>query len=119
MKSVIYAPHVMEVIHMGIDLFADRLDRRDKLQLLADIIKVSTRETKITRILRLANIQYNTFQECIDTLCGAGLLQKVTLQDRPRRPRDMRTKFAYKATEMGLKWCEMVDEIYQMLGEPR
>lgn len=119
MKNVIYAPGIMDVIHMGSKLFADKLDRRDKLQLLADIIKVTTRETKITRILRLANIQYNTFKECIETLCGAGLLRKVTLHDRPRRPKDMRTKFAYKATEIGMKWCEMVDEIYQMLKEPR
>ena len=96
-------------------LFADSIERRDKLQLFADIIKVSTNETKITRILRLANIQYNTFHECIETLCEAGLLEKVAFNDQRRPSQDMRSKHAYRATEMGTKWCEMVDEVYRTL----
>lgn len=85
-------------------LFTDSLERRDKLQILANIIKVSTQETKITRILRLANIQYNTFQECIETLCKSGLLERVELNTKPRRSQNMRTKYAYKAKEMGMRW---------------
>lgn len=96
-------------------LFADSIERRDKLQLFADIIKVSTNETKITRILRLANIQYNTFHECIETLCDAGLLEKISYNDRHSQSQDKRSKHIYKATEMGQKWCEMVDEIYLTL----
>lgn len=100
---------------MNKKLFADNIERRDKLQLFADIIKVSTNETKITRILRLANIQYNTFQECIETLCDAGLLEKEAFNEQRRASQDMRSKHTYKATEMGIKWCEMVDEVYQTL----
>ena len=96
-------------------LFADSMERRDKLQLFADIIKVSTNETKITRILRLANIQYNTFHECIETLCEAGLLEKVAFNDQHRPSQDMRSKHAYKATEMGMKWYDMVNEGYRTL----
>jgi len=100
---------------MKTKLFAEDLERRDKVQILADIIKVSEHEAKITRILRLANIQYNTFQECIDTLCNSGLLERVELPQTPRSFRDLRTKYAYKATQMGIKWCEMIDEIYKTL----
>ncbi len=102
---------------MSQSLFTERLVRRDKIQLLADIIKVSKKEIKMTKIIRLANIQYSTFQDCIDTLCNAALLEKVRLKDKSRRLRDARTKIAYKATEMGIKWCQMVDEIYKKLED--
>ena len=102
---------------MSRSLFADWIERRDKLQIFADIIKVSNQETKTTRILRLANIQYNTFHECIETLCKAGLLEKMEYNNRPRSSKDMRTKCAYKATEIGMKWCETVDEMYEILKE--
>ena len=96
-------------------LYTDALERRDKVQIFADIIKVSLKPTKTTRILRLANVQYNTFQECIETLCRAGLLEKTSLLHKTSKSRDMRTKITYKATDMGLKWCERVNEIYQTL----
>lgn len=100
---------------MSRTLFNETTERRDKIQILADIIKVSRKESKITRILRLANIQYNTFQEHIETLCDSGLLDRIEPPQRPRSSRDLRTKHSYKATEMGLKWCEMIDEIYNTL----
>ena len=100
------------------NLFADCIERRDKLQIFADIIKVSNQETKITRILRLANIQYNAFRECIETLCNAGLLEKVELNINSCRSQDMRTKYAYKATDIGMEWCKMVDDIYKTLEGP-
>lgn len=101
---------------MGIQLFANVEERRDKLQIFYDIITVSEKPTKITRILRLANIQYNTFQECIDKLLKAGLLERVDLLDRGgRSSRDKRSKFSYKATVLGLDWCQSVEEIYQAL----
>jgi len=93
-------------------LYADYLERRDKVQIYADIIKVTKKPTKTTRILRLANVQYNTFIECIDTLCNAGLLEKTSLEHRKSSTKDGRTKYRYKATDMGLKWLESLDEIY-------
>jgi len=97
-------------------LFSENLERRDKVQIFADIIKGTTRPTKTTRILRLANVQYNTFQECIDKLCRAGLLEKILISKNPSTS-DKRTKYAIKATDLGLKWCEKVDDIYQILEE--
>ena len=87
--------------------------RRDKIQIYYDIIKVSTRPTKVTRLIRLANVQYNTFIECTETLIKAGLLEKVILNSRRKRDNP---KEIYKATKIGLKWCEQVDDIYNSLS---
>ncbi len=94
--------------------YADYLERRDKVQIYADIIKVTKKPTKTTRILRLANVQYNTFLECIDTLCTAGLLEKISI-DYKKTSKDNRTKYKYQATNTGRKWVESIDEIYQRL----
>ena len=95
-------------------LYTENIERRDKVQIFADIIRVSGESTKITRILRLANIQYNTFQECVDRLCGIGFLERVSLEKSgvsgKRSP-----SYRYKATMMGEEWCGLVDEIYEDL----
>jgi predicted transcriptional regulator len=96
-------------------LYADYLERRDKVQIYADILKVTKQTTKTTRILRLANVQYNTFLECMDTLCNAGLLEKISLDYNKYSSKKDNKKYAYKATEMGRKWCEALDEIYERL----
>ena len=100
---------------MSKSLYAEGLDRRDKLQIYADVLKVSHRETKMTRILRLANIQYNTFNECIEKLCKAGLLTKVDMRNNVKTIKDNRSKYVYITTELGLNWLERVDEIYSTL----
>jgi len=101
---------------MSKSLYAENLERRDKLQIYADVLKVSHKAVKLTRILRLANIPYNTFSECIDKLCAAGLLMKVALLGNESSSRDNRSKYAYKVTDMGMKWLDLVDEIYNTLN---
>jgi len=96
-------------------LYSENIERRDKLQIFADIIKVTTKKTKTTRVLRLANVQYNTFTECIETLCSAGLLERIPVNGKASSSSDMRTKYTYKATDTGIRWSEMVDEIYKTL----
>ncbi len=96
-------------------LYADYLERRDKVQIYADIIKVTKKPTKTTRILRLANVQYNTFIECIDTLCNAGLLEKISLDYKKSSIKGDRINYRYKATAMGLRWLKSLDEIYKRL----
>lgn len=98
-------------------LYAETFNRRDKLQIFADIIKVSSRETKMTRILRLANVQYSTFLECIDKLCRAGLLERLDTSGDTKSFDDTRTKFVFRATDTGLQWSQLVDELYQRLEE--
>jgi len=100
-------------------LFAEIEERRDKVQVLADIIKVAKQPAKITKILRVANIQYNTFQECIDKLNSAGLLQITPVEKEFKSFRDKRTSYVFEATDMGLKWCEMVEEVYTALEEDK
>ncbi|KON31245.1 hypothetical protein AC482_01475 [miscellaneous Crenarchaeota group-15 archaeon DG-45] len=102
---------------MAKGLFADTIERRDKVQIFADILRVSARPTKVTRILRLANVQYNTFQECIEQLCEAGLLEMAAVTQRARSSRDKRTSYTFRATDRGQRWCKMVDDIYEALQE--
>ena len=96
-------------------LYADYLERRDKVQIYADIIKVTKQPTKTTRILRLANVQYNTFLECIETLCSAGLLEKISVDYNKKSKRKDYKKIEYQATEMGRKWVDSLDELYKIL----
>jgi predicted transcriptional regulator len=91
-------------------IYADYIERRDKVQIYADILKVTKKPQKTTKIIRLANIQYNTFLECVVTLCNAGLLEKISL-DYKNMEAHIKTKYEYKATEMGEKWCKMLDEV--------
>jgi len=101
---------------MSRQLYANVEERRDKIQIFYDILKVSEKPTKITKILRIANVQYNTFQECIDKLIKSGLLERVYLIEKGNRSiRDKRSKNTYKATALGLQWCKEVDEIYKAL----
>ncbi|MBC8228095.1 hypothetical protein H8E77_00935 [bacterium] len=96
-------------------LYADYLERRDKVQIYADILRVTKEPTKTTRILRLANVQYNTFLECVDTLCDAGLLEKIDLDYKKTSLKSGNKKFAFKATELGLKWSISLQDIYKRL----
>jgi len=96
-------------------LYADYLERRDKVQIYADILKVTKEPTKTTRILRLANVQYNTFLECVDTLCNAGLLEKTDLDYKKRSSKPGNRKYVFRATGLGRKWLESLEDIYERL----
>ena len=96
-------------------LYADYLERRDKVQIYADILKVTKEPTKTTRVLRLANVQYNMFLECVNILCAAGMLEKTDLNYNKTSRKHGNSKFVFKATELGRKWCESLDDIYESL----
>jgi predicted transcriptional regulator len=96
-------------------LYADYLERRDKVQIYADILRVTKEPTKTTRILRLANVQYNTFLECVNTLCEAGLLEKIDLEYRKHSSKPGNRKYVFKATDLGRKWCKSLEDIYERL----
>ena len=96
-------------------LYTENIERRDKVQIFADIIRVSDKSTKVTRILRLANIQYNTFLEYVDMLCSVDFLERVSL-DNSGTSGKSRTSYRYQATKMGKEWCDLVDEIYKELA---
>ena len=90
-------------------LYTEGIERRDKVQVFADIIRVSDKPTKITKILRFANIQYNTFLDCVERLCNVGFIERVG-PDKSSRGR-----YSYKSTKAGEEWCDLLDEIYEGL----
>ncbi len=95
-------------------LYTENIERRDKVQIFADIIRVSDRPTKITRILRFANVQYNTFLEYVDRLCSIGFLERVSL-DKSGVSGKRGPSYMYKSTKTGEEWCDQLDEIYEEL----
>jgi len=106
----------MRVDMMSGQLYSSVQERRDKIQIFHDIIKVSARPTNTTRILRLANIQYNTFKEYIDTLLKAGFLERIKGElGTNSKTRTLRTKTSYQATYEGLEWCVSLKELYEAL----
>ena len=97
-------------------LFAENEDRRDKIQIYADILKVTKKPINKTRILQLANIQFHIFQEYIEQLCSNGFLEKInTTENKTNSKKIKPRKTLFKATELGLKWCNKVEEVYQKL----
>jgi len=114
--------HIIEGLHKGechkkmVEvLYTDTSERRDKIQIYADIIQITKTPKKMTRILRLANIQFNSFQESIDILCESNLLEKILLKYANKNVADNRVKYKYKATKMGLDWIKQVNEIYKTI----
>ena len=101
---------------MNQQLFAENEDRRDRIQIYADILKVTKKPTNKTRILQLANIQFHIFQEYIEQLCSNGFLEKInTTENKANLKKTKPRKTLFKATELGLKWCNKVEEVYQKL----
>lgn len=100
-------------------LFNDVEERRDKIQIYSDIIRISATPVKATKILRKANIQYNSFMKYIDTLSCAGLMEKLPVVRGDEPAHDKRTTYLYKATKFGIEWCNRVDGIYGTLNDAR
>ena len=94
-------------------LYSDVEERRDRVQIFSDILRVTKKPTKITKILRVANVQYSTFQEYVDMLIEADLLEKVPVDKKSStRTFDQRTNYFFRATQTGQNWCNLVKEIY-------
>ena len=94
-------------------LYTNVIGKRDKIQIYADIIRVTIKPTQITRILRYANVKHSTFVEYIDTLHKAGLVEIIDMKNYRSKSKKSRVK--YKATEKGLRWCKVVDFVYEMV----
>ena len=95
-------------------LYTEREERRDRIQVYADIIMSARRPMKVTRILRMANVQYNQFTDCVERLCESGFMDRLSIGSSGGKD-DGRTRYAYRATEMGVRWCELVAELYGKL----
>ena len=96
-------------------LYTERMERRDKIQIFADIIKTTKTSMPITAVLRKTNVQYNTFKDIIDVLCERGLMSRIPAGKNGSSHREGRTKYIYQATYDGLKWSKTVDEVYSAI----
>lgn len=92
------------------ELFAERRLRRDRIQVLADIVTVCSEPTKVTRIMRLANVQYNFFKKALEMLRKAGIIESTSTDSG-----DERTSFEFEATDVGISWRNFVHLVYIML----
>ena len=92
------------------DLFEGEETRRDSLQIYADIVAVCTEPSKITKIIRMANVQYRFLQRALDLLLEAGLIRKMLPTYR-----DERTSREFATTELGLRWRRTVCSVYDAL----
>jgi len=96
-------------------LFDEIEHRRDNIQILADILKVTSQPTKMTKILRVANIPYDAFQKCIDKLNDAGLIRVIPIEKGSGSSHDKRTSYVFEATIIGINWCKKVENVYNTL----
>lgn len=92
-------------------LYDETEGRRDSIQLYADVIRVSDTPSKMTRIMRLSNVQFCIFKRVIRDLVEAGFLSESmdTVGSRDHA--------TYEATRDGQKWAENVDTIYRAVGK--
>ncbi len=74
--------------------------RRDRLQIAQDILECCLTQSKVTRLLRLANLQYNAFGNHIGPLVREGLLDEIPME----RKKDKRTYFEWRTTPDGLEF---------------
>jgi predicted transcriptional regulator len=93
-------------------LYAEKITKRDKIQIFADIINVCIKSSTVTRIIRLANVPYNRWIEFSEILCDRGYLEKISTD---KKLKDDRTKFFYKATPSGIRWYKLIHSIYKPL----
>jgi predicted transcriptional regulator len=95
-------------------LFDSEEIRRDRVQVLHDILTVSVKPERATRLLRHANVRYGLFREYVDILCNSGLLEKKNMGERNRKPCTY-----YQITKMGDEWCKMIKSVYNDLEKDK
>lgn len=86
-------------------LFCEKVKRRDLVQIYTDLLMTCLEPCKITRVLRLANIQFNSFREMAGQLVESGFL-KVEEGAGSR---------VYIATAEGRAWVGQVHSVYSDL----
>jgi predicted transcriptional regulator len=91
------------------ELFTEKTVKRDYIQILADIIKASSETSNMSKIMRLANVQYYTWGNCLETLCEKDFIEKIVMKDKHRKGSE---KALYKATKKGLEWTKKVETLY-------
>jgi predicted transcriptional regulator len=89
-------------------LYTEKTLKRDRIQLLADIIKASEKKSNMSRIMRVANVQYYTWGKCIETLSKKEFIDII----EDEKSGDSNQKNLFKATKKGLEWIKKVETVY-------
>ncbi len=93
-------------------LFLEERRKRDRLQILSDIVTVCTKPSRLTKVLRFANTQYRFVSDALGKLVDAGLLEIVQAERGGKRAVRM-----FMATDRGLKWRDLVVYVYEVVDE--
>jgi predicted transcriptional regulator len=97
-------------VKVGERLFLEDAGRRDRLQILSDIVTVCTKPSRLTKVLRLANAQYRFVSDALGKLVDAGLLEIVQAERGGKRAVRM-----FLTTDRGLRWRDLVVYVYEVV----
>jgi len=94
-----------------------RRRRRDRIQMVVDLLSVALDAAPPNKIRTRANINTKCFHELLEELVASGLIEKIeNHRDRlgGRRP-DKRTPHLYKTTLKGCRLISLVGDAYHLL----
>ena len=91
-------------------LFLENGRKRDRLQILSDIVTVCSKPSRLTRVLRFANTQYRFVSDALGKLVDAGLLEIVQAERGGKRAVRM-----FLTTDRGLRWRDLVVYVYEVV----
>lgn len=84
--------------------------RRDRAEIATDILETCVGGAKLTKILRLANLQYNSFGKFVGPLVDGGYLLETMVDTR-----DKRTIWEWETTPEGRNFQREIKDIYRRL----
>lgn len=86
--------------------------RRDRIEMIQEILMLCRKPRRITEILRLANIQYNSFVGIIDPLVEKSFLIKVPCP----KSGDKKTKYKWMTTAEGKALLGEIGEVLRRIS---
>lgn len=89
------------------ELYADRVERREKLQIYGDVLAVCIRDRRTSEILHEANLFAQSWDEYRPALIAKGLLMSYT---------DSNGATHYRSTAHGRKMLKTIRDIYDVIG---
>lgn len=88
-------------------LYLQRGCKRDRLQVYADILRISSEPLLKSELNRESGAYYRILNKALAVLEEAGYIAHI------EEPFGERVKHVYVATRDGLSWAKRVDDVYQ------
>ncbi len=89
--------------------------RREKYQILLEVLRGCVEEEKPTRLMYKTNLSWATLHKYLDTLVEDGYIDEISLGDR--RKVDKRCHFVYKTSEKGTEFLRSYGEFEKGLRD--